>query len=177
MATNNSKKGTPQAKINRREDIIEAAVAVFSELGYYRATTAQIAERAGISQPYVFKFFESKEGLFIAALERSCERIVDAFNRIEAPFDQLEAHMAEAYTELTNLYRKEIILQVQAQAIPDEPIRQAMRASFQRVHDAILERFTAAGLEQPETRTFYFLSVGMLLNVITVLDMPHLKPC
>lgn len=42
--------------INRQKEIISAAIEVFAEMGYYRATTAKVAERANISQPYVFRF-------------------------------------------------------------------------------------------------------------------------
>lgn len=45
------------ASVNRRTDIISAAIEVFAETGYYRTTTAQVAQRAGISQPYIFRFF------------------------------------------------------------------------------------------------------------------------
>ncbi len=48
-------------KENRKEDILEAGLEVFAKRGYYNTTTALIAEKAGISQPYVFKFFKTKE--------------------------------------------------------------------------------------------------------------------
>lgn len=49
------------ASVNRRNDIISAAIDVFAEIGYYRATTAQVAERAEISQPYIFRFLKQKK--------------------------------------------------------------------------------------------------------------------
>lgn len=45
-----------KSSVNRKAEIISAAIEVFAETGYYRATTAQVAERAKISQPYVFRF-------------------------------------------------------------------------------------------------------------------------
>lgn len=59
------------ASANRRMEIISAAIEVFAETGYYRATTMQVAKRAGISQPYIFRFFATKEELLLAALEVS----------------------------------------------------------------------------------------------------------
>lgn len=61
---------TPKMR-NRKENILEAGLEVFAKQGFYNTTTAHIAEKAGISQPYVFRFFETKEELFIAALERA----------------------------------------------------------------------------------------------------------
>ncbi|MCY8048787.1 TetR/AcrR family transcriptional regulator, partial [Bacillus haynesii] len=48
-----------QSKENRKEQILEAGLEVFAEKGYYNTTTAFIAEKAGISQPYIFRFFKT----------------------------------------------------------------------------------------------------------------------
>jgi AcrR family transcriptional regulator len=50
------------------ETIIEAAREVFLERGI-RATTAEVAERAGVSEGTVFKRFRSKTELFTAAMQ------------------------------------------------------------------------------------------------------------
>lgn len=52
-----------------REALLEAASAVFEEVGYDRATTRQIGERAGVDPSLIARYFECKEGLFLAALE------------------------------------------------------------------------------------------------------------
>ena len=60
----------------RREAILEAAIAEFAVAGFAGATTADIAKRAGISQPYVFRFFPTKKELFLAAVDRCKSRIL-----------------------------------------------------------------------------------------------------
>lgn len=50
------------------EQILDAARDVFLENGY-NGRTAEIAERAGVSQGTIFKRFPTKEALFLAALE------------------------------------------------------------------------------------------------------------
>ncbi len=52
----------------RRGEIIEAAVATFGELGYERATLADVAERAGVSPGTVSHYFGSKSELFEAVI-------------------------------------------------------------------------------------------------------------
>lgn len=54
------------------EDILQAAREVFLERGV-RATTADVAERAGVSEGTLFHHFKSKEALFRAALSPSRE--------------------------------------------------------------------------------------------------------
>ncbi|MBS1884218.1 MAG: TetR family transcriptional regulator [Actinobacteria bacterium] len=51
-----------------RRALLDAARAVFDEVGYDRATTREIGERAGADPALIARYFDSKEGLFIAAI-------------------------------------------------------------------------------------------------------------
>src|ERR1700761_8206311 len=59
-----------KSKEERREEILEAAFKVFAEQGLHGASTEEIARRAGISQPYVFRLFGTKKELFMAVVAR-----------------------------------------------------------------------------------------------------------
>jgi AcrR family transcriptional regulator len=63
----------------RREDVIRAAIIEFATFGLHGGSTERIAERAGISQPYVLRLFGTKKALFLAALNRVTEEIVAAW--------------------------------------------------------------------------------------------------
>jgi AcrR family transcriptional regulator len=57
---------------NTRRKLLEAAASVFSERGYARATTKEIAKAAGVSEGTIYRHFEDKRELFQAAFaERS----------------------------------------------------------------------------------------------------------
>jgi AcrR family transcriptional regulator len=47
---------------------LHAARAVFDELGYELATTREIGERAGVDAALIARYFDSKEGLFLASI-------------------------------------------------------------------------------------------------------------
>jgi AcrR family transcriptional regulator len=51
-----------------RRALLDAARGVFDEVGYDRATTREIGERAGVDPALIARYFDSKEGLFIAAI-------------------------------------------------------------------------------------------------------------
>lgn len=51
-----------------REALLEAAREVFDKVGYERATTREIGERAGVDPALIARYFDSKEGLFLAAV-------------------------------------------------------------------------------------------------------------
>ena len=60
--TSNSTKPEP-AKSSRREDILAAASALFSQHGVHGVTTRQIAAKVGISQPSLYAHFASVQDI------------------------------------------------------------------------------------------------------------------
>lgn len=58
-------------KEERREAILDAAVALFDQLGYSATTVEQIAARAGVSAPTVFNYFGSKQDILYALAVRA----------------------------------------------------------------------------------------------------------
>jgi len=170
------KKADESVSVNRREQILEAAVVVFAENGYYRATTAQVAEKVGISQPYVFKVFKNKEELFVASLERAFEWIIRSFQGVEGTADQVLKESIKVYELLMETHPNEIILQVQGLGIRDEVIRETMQKGMLEITNLVHEKFVAAGIEQPEVEVSTFMANGMLCNISMALGMPALKP-
>src|SRR5436305_30575 len=60
---------TPRVVEDRREQIIDAAMRVFSQKGFSRATNKDIAREAGITPGLIYHYFESKEALLKAMIE------------------------------------------------------------------------------------------------------------
>src|ERR1700683_1174423 len=63
----------------RRELVLEGAVAGFAGGGLAGTSTEDVARRAGISQPYLFRLFPTKKALFVALVERCFQRVRDEF--------------------------------------------------------------------------------------------------
>jgi AcrR family transcriptional regulator len=62
----------------REQQMLDAAVAVFSRLGYHDASVDEIAEAAGVSKPLVYTYLGTKEELFVACVEREGRRLMAA---------------------------------------------------------------------------------------------------
>jgi len=56
-------------KEERREQLINQAMEVFIKNGYKGATTAKIAEEAGVSEVTLFRYFSSKKEIFLAGVK------------------------------------------------------------------------------------------------------------
>src|SRR5687768_6811608 len=63
----------------RRETVLEAARAEFAVTGYRGTSTEAIAQRAGISQPYLFRLYGTKKELFLACIERGFSVTLEGF--------------------------------------------------------------------------------------------------
>jgi len=84
----------PRAR-ERRERILDAALAVFTRRGYREATMDEVAEAAATSKGGVYFHFPGKEALFLALLERSAtlllERTQQALQAAPDPAGKLDA--------------------------------------------------------------------------------------
>lgn len=60
----------------RRDQVIDAAAAVFAEKGFHAATTKDIADRVGLLPGSLYYYFDSKEAAFVEV----CRRRGQAFN-------------------------------------------------------------------------------------------------
>lgn len=74
--------GTPsrreQAREERRQQILDAALAVFTQKGFHAANVSDVAAEAGVSQGTIYWYFESKDELLMAALLSFVDQFGDA---------------------------------------------------------------------------------------------------
>src|SRR5881394_3940592 len=61
--------GTSTKSDERRRAVVAAAIDCFAQKGFYGTTTHEIADRVGISQPYLYRLYPNKEALFAAAVD------------------------------------------------------------------------------------------------------------
>lgn len=59
----------------RSEDILAAAVKVFSRRGFAATDVQEIADQAGVGKGTVYRHFGTKEGLFLAAADRGARQL------------------------------------------------------------------------------------------------------
>ncbi len=153
----------------RRTSVLAAAISEFARSGYAGTSTEAIAQRAGISQPYLFRLFGTKKDLFVATLELVDERIVRTMTTACGDLSGTEAleAMGVAYLELM---QDPELLQVQLHgfaAAPSDPdVAAVCRRTFEVLWCFIHER---TGVSDDEIRDFF--ATGMLINVLSAVDL------
>jgi AcrR family transcriptional regulator len=167
---------TPTVRMSadeRRESVLTAAMIEFGANGYVGTSTEVIARRVGVSQPYLFRLFESKKALFIATIERCFDRIVDLFETAakgRSGEDALNS-MGAAYNGLLDdRTMLQAQLQMWAAACNDPMIRDVTRMGMGRIWLTV-ERLSGAD----DARVTQFVAGGMLLNVLGAMDLPRMK--
>ncbi|GAB2605827.1 TetR/AcrR family transcriptional regulator [Streptomyces capparidis] len=78
----------------REQQMLDAAVRVFSRQGFHAASMDEIAEFAGVSKPMLYLYLGSKDDLFSACIDREADRLLDTLGaavqgRSDDPAEQL----------------------------------------------------------------------------------------
>jgi AcrR family transcriptional regulator len=153
----------------RREQVLEAGAVEFAAGGLAGTSTEDVARRAGISQPYLFRLFPTKKKLFLALVERCYQRVGATFTTAAEGLtgDAATEAMGNAYAELLR-DRTMLLLQMQAYAACEDPdIRDATRTGYKSLWE-LVER--ESGL--PYDKVVEFFAYGMLLNAAAAMDLP-----
>jgi AcrR family transcriptional regulator len=156
----------------RRADLLEAAVIEFAESGYHGTRTADIAARAGVSQPYVYALFPDKRALFLACHDYTTERIKEALEKATTDLSDgadVEQALDRAYQGLFDERPHQVLFQVQAHAAAaaDPEIREPVRRRFIELVE-LSERLNGA----PRDLVLRHVARSMLGNVALALDLP-----
>ena len=159
---------TRQTAPERREALVEAAVEHFALTGLHGTAVSAITDEVGITQPYAFSLFGTKKGLFLAAVQRSCERIAETFRAAAANAGEEGplAAMGAAYGQLLT-DRSLLLIQLQSYAAcGDNEVREVVRRGFAHLHELVRE---LSGADPLEIQGFF--ATGMLINVAAAMDL------
>ena len=148
----------------RRDEVLDAALVEFADHGFEGASTEDIARRAGISQPYLFRLFGTKKELFKATVSRCFLETLEMFQKAAEGKRGQEALQAigAAYMAQLESDRTWLRGQMQSYAASDDPeIREVVRAGY---GDLVAYVRRVSGADWPAVWSFF--ATGMLLNVL-----------
>lgn len=165
----------------RRRALVQAALKEFSEGSYSGATTADIAHEAGVSEPILYRHFDSKRTLYFACLDEAWLRIK---RRIEDTLAELgpaegwkalgPSTMREVKVVLPSLWMQAI-----TEAGEDPEIRRHVRRHMREVHDFfadVLRRVQAEGAipvdRNPDAEAWIFVAGSLLVSMADRLGGP-----
>lgn len=160
----------------RRQQVLKAATVEFAKSGYFGASTQAIAERAGVSQPYLFQLFGSKIRLFIAVWNACCDRLEtvlkDAAN--DVPSAEKGQAITSAYDALLADEQELLTIQLQAWAAScnNETIRTTVSSRFESMWELVTSL-----LDAPNKTVTNIMGEWVLYNVTAALDIGRVTDC
>jgi AcrR family transcriptional regulator len=166
----------------RRAALLATACTAFSQGSYRGTTTAEIAREAGVTEPILYRHFESKRDLYLACLERVWADVRAMWEEVvggEPDPGLWVAGMGRSFVEsevrrplISNLW-----VQALAEASEDDVIRAYMKEHMREVHAYVVgigRRAQEAGAIEAErdleAEAWIFISLGLLSMADRVLD-------
>ena len=166
----------------RKAAVLDGACGIFSTGSYRGTTTAEIARKAGVTEPILYRHFESKRDLYLAVLEESWRLLRELWDEVVAEEDDPKLWVlaiGTAYFEATDprLHTANLWIQSLTEASDDPEIRKYLRKHMREVHayasDVIERAQKAGGIDRerdPDAEAWIFIALGLLTMADRVLD-------
>lgn len=162
----------PDWRTKRREVILAAADALFAGRTYGEVQMEEVARKAGVGKATLYRYFPSKEELYLESLDRAMDRLVTDLSALPedgGPADRLAA-MIRALLRTLDEQLPTLKLLGGDQSDLAERGRQILRRRSAQVAQAlrgVLEAGVAGGAFRPhDTQTAPLLIIGMVRGAI-----------
>jgi AcrR family transcriptional regulator len=154
----------------RREQLIRTAATVFARHGYDGATTAAIAAAAGITEPVLYRHFESKQALFAAIVGELLDKLSQRWQAVATAgtdaVQQLRLAAAEygrAITDLPDFYR---VLNGAILTSQDHAVQQLIQDYYRKT-----EQHLSSLIERGQQQGVFRDDIGAQELAWTMIDM------
>jgi AcrR family transcriptional regulator len=166
----------------RRAQLLDTAAAVFAQRGYTGATTSELAEAAGVSEPIIYRHFKSKKDLFIALVEQTGQDTLALWDRevkaAKGAAQRLE-RLIKANPMLTGAGRIRYRVIIAAMTEVEEPeIREALQRHLQTLHAFIMgevQRAQEGGVVSrrfsPQLTAWVLVEIAIGFGTLTALGL------
>ena len=152
----------------RREQVVAVSLRHFAHGGLHGTSTEAIAEDIGLSQPYLFRLFDTKRDLFLACCDECVAQTKAVFAEAcagDTPDERLKS-IGGAYKEI--LRDSDLLgFQLQMYAAAGDPV---IRKRGRELYQSLIERVRELSGADDEA-VLRFFATGMLLNVAATLEL------
>jgi len=133
-----------ESSLDRRTQILDAAVVCFAKRGFHQASMHDISAEAGISVGLIYRYFQNKEAVISAMADRHKQEIHEILERArQAPglLESLEvlftAHCGEKEPQVVSAFVVDLFAEASRNARVAELVRDVCETSMNGVTDLI----------------------------------------
>ncbi len=175
-------KGERMSGSERKRQIVQAALEIMAEQGLAGTTTRRIAEKVGVSEPALYKYFPGKKELVLEALDALGELFYETLSRGAGESGEVTERiyrMSDAYYEFVVTHPDESMLLFEAVTGARDPdIRAALSdklVSFTTILSLMFEEGKKDGVVRKDLDTmvaaWQILSLGLTLAFASLMGL------
>ncbi|WP_300379205.1 TetR/AcrR family transcriptional regulator [Henriciella sp.] len=174
MSDTSHPSGMDKRRAARIDQVLNAAADCFVEFGFHGAGMAKIAKRASMSVGHIYHYFENKEAIIAAIVDRESELAAERFAEFEeVPRDELVHVMTERVDEMVDskadAFQSVLNLEILAESQRNPQIACIMRQHDEEVRELFRSMLKdKLNLPDAEARTELLLSLfgGLASRII-----------
>jgi AcrR family transcriptional regulator len=128
---------------NRRQQILEAAIACFARNGFHQTTMEDIGQEAGLSPALAYRYFDSKDDIIVATVQQGADRAARFFDAVADGQDipsllqqMIHEHFQRFEQPGRDLYYK-VRVQLWAEVIRNQEVAERLRVMREEAHAQI----------------------------------------
>jgi TetR/AcrR family transcriptional repressor of uid operon len=147
LAPGNAAESTRERGLRRRRQVLDAAEVCFRRHGFHGASMAGVAMEAGMSVGHIYRYFENKEAIIAAIVERDLQDTAAQFARFrEAPQGVVAAMVegiGECVDEVVDKDASALFLEVMAEAGRSPKIAEMTAAQHRATRQGLTALFAS----------------------------------
>ncbi len=151
----------------KKQKIIEASYELFTEVGYYKANTSDIARRAGVSTGIVYSYFKDKRDILLYVLKIYIEKVTKPLSEVlentSAPvdFDRLIGDFIDAtikiHHENAHLHNT-----LHSLGVSDEDVNDEFMELQNTITETVSEKLISLGYKPPYLKERVHLAMNAI---------------
>lgn len=160
----------PDVSVARKNQILDAATAVFARLGFHEARMDDIVHESGLSKGTLYWYFKSKEEIITAISQRlftadiaQLEGLLTAEGTVSERLMQLMQRRVLGLQRTSNMIP--ILFEFYAAAVHQDDVRQFIVVYFQQFHE-LLVALVQQGIDQGEFRPVKAVEAATTLDAL-----------
>ncbi len=158
-----------QQKEAKRLALVDAALAVFSRVGFAAAKIDDVAEEAGVSKGTVYLYFDSKEQLFEGMVKTKMSPMLNnaaglVIDPDQSATDRLKQHLRFFYTKVLDTDRRQIMRLIMSEGPNFPDLAEFYYANVLSRGQAMINAIIQQGIESGEFRNMS--GHGLMHNVV-----------
>lgn len=168
-------------KAEKKQKFLPLIATAFTELGYRRATTSELASRCGVKEAILYRLWPDKKAMFLNSLDFIAENLLSVWKeqirttaKERTALEVLLSYESEHFAELNNYH---IIFSGLNEA-SDPDIKDSLQRMYFRIHSFLVEYITRFRVETGQangldttTLAWALMGLGTMVTITKHLGM------